>query len=121
MSARRPAAGDQAAWPTWPRRRRLPARGADRLLASALLIWALFDVPWWWRPPGHAGSTPLILGMLGLAAAPSLPFPCPLHLSAPLILGMLGRAAAQSLPSPPAVLALGRRRRRAPRRWPTRR
>jgi uncharacterized RDD family membrane protein YckC len=96
MSARRPAAGDQAAWPTWPRRRRLPARGADRLLASALLIWALFDVPWWWRPPGHAGSTPLILGMLGLAAAQSLPFP-------------------------PAVLALGRRRRRAPRRWPTRR
>jgi signal transduction histidine kinase len=57
----------------WPRRR-LPARSADRLLSAALLIWALFDVPWWWRPPGHSGSTLAILGMLGLAVAQSVPF-----------------------------------------------
>jgi len=50
----------------WPRRR-LAARSADRLLSAALLIWALFDVPWWWRPPGHGGSTLAIVGMLGLA------------------------------------------------------
>ena len=57
----------------WPQRR-LPARTADRLLAAALLIWALFDVPWWWRPPGHGGSTLAILGVLGLAVAQSVPF-----------------------------------------------
>lgn len=57
----------------WPQRR-LPARSADRLLSAALLIWALFDVPWWWRPPGHSGSTLAILGMLGLAVAQSVPF-----------------------------------------------
>lgn len=58
------------AWPL----HRLPARSADRLLAAALLIWALFDVPWWWRPPGHGGSTLAILGALGLAVAQSVPF-----------------------------------------------
>jgi signal transduction histidine kinase len=60
-------------WNPWSQRR-LPARGADRLLAAALLIWALFDVPWWWRPPGHGGSALAILGALGLAAAQSVPF-----------------------------------------------
>ena len=54
--------------------RRLPASGADRLLVAALLIWALFDVPWWWRPPGHGGSALAILALLGLAATQSVPF-----------------------------------------------
>jgi signal transduction histidine kinase len=75
MSAHRPSVDGRAAWRAWPRRR-LPAREVDRLLSGALLIWALFDVPWWWRPPGHAGSTLAILGTLGLAAAQSLPFLC---------------------------------------------
>ena len=75
MSADRPAAHGRAAWRAWPRRR-LAAREVDRLLSGALLLWALFDVPWWWRPPGHAGSTLVILGTLGLAAAQSLPFLC---------------------------------------------
>jgi signal transduction histidine kinase len=75
MSADRPAAHGRAAWRAWPQRR-LPAPQVDRLLAGALLIWALFDVPWWWRPPGHAGSTLAILGTLGLAAVQSLPFLC---------------------------------------------
>ncbi len=52
----------------------LPARSIDRLLAATLLIWALFDVPWWWRPPGHSGSALAIIGVLGLAAAQSVPF-----------------------------------------------
>jgi signal transduction histidine kinase len=60
-------------WKAWSQRP-LPARGADRLLAAALLAWALFDVPWWWRPPGHTGSTLAVLGVLGLAAAQSVPF-----------------------------------------------
>ena len=75
MSADQSAAHGRAAWRTWPQRR-LPARQVDRLLSGALLVWALFDVPWWWRPPGHAGSTLVILGTLGLAAAQSLPFLC---------------------------------------------
>lgn len=60
-------------WTTWAQRRPSPP-SADRLLAAALLGWALFDVPWWWRPPGHAGSTVVILGVLALAAAQSVPF-----------------------------------------------
>ena len=60
-------------WTAWSQRR-LPVRSVDRLLAAALLAWALFDVPWWWRPPGHGGSTLAILGVLGLAAAQSVPF-----------------------------------------------
>lgn len=60
-------------WNAWPRRG-LDPRNADRLLAGALLIWALFDVPWWWRPPGHGGSTPAIAGVIGLAVAQSVPF-----------------------------------------------
>jgi signal transduction histidine kinase len=58
---------------TWPPRR-LRDETADRLLAAVLLIWALFDVPWWWRPPGHAGATPVIAGIIALAAAQSAPF-----------------------------------------------
>lgn len=60
-------------WTTWPQWR-VSARSADRLLAAVLLIWALFDVPWWWRPPGRSGSAPAILGVLGLAMAQSVPF-----------------------------------------------
>jgi signal transduction histidine kinase len=63
----------RAVWGTWSQQR-LSARSIDRLLAAALLIWALFDVPWWWRPPGHGGSSLAILGVLGLAAAQSVSF-----------------------------------------------
>ena len=60
-------------WRAWPQRR-LRAETVDRLLAAVLLAWALFDVPWWWRPPGHGGSAPVILGVIALAAAQSVPF-----------------------------------------------
>jgi len=63
----------RTAWKAWPQRR-LRAQTVDRLLAAGLAAWALFDVPWWWRPPGHSGSAVAILGVLGLAAAQSLPF-----------------------------------------------
>jgi len=53
---------------------RLSARSADRLLVLGLLAWALFDIPWWWRPPGHGGSTPVILAALALAVAQAVPF-----------------------------------------------
>lgn len=57
----------------WPQRRPR-ATTTDRLLAAVLLAWALFDVPWWWRPPGHGGSAPVIAGVIALAAAQSVPF-----------------------------------------------
>ena len=60
-------------WRAWSQRR-LRAETGDRLLAAVLLVWALFDVPWWWRPPGHGGSAPVILGVIALAAAQSVPF-----------------------------------------------
>jgi len=60
-------------WRAWSQRR-LRAETVDRLLAAVLLAWALFDVPWWWRPPGHSGSAPVILGVIALAAAQSVPF-----------------------------------------------
>src|SRR6516162_7283772 len=65
-------------------RRRLPrsrrpdrarrARMTDRFIAAGLLVWALPDVPWWWRPPGHGAATPVVLGYLALALAQSVPF-----------------------------------------------
>jgi signal transduction histidine kinase len=60
-------------WRAWSQRR-LRAETVDRLVAAVLLAWALFDVPWWWRPPGHGGSTPVILGVIALAVAQSVPF-----------------------------------------------
>ena len=47
---------------------------ADLAIAAVLLAWGLPDVPWWWEPSGHAGSTPVVLGSLGLTLAMSVPF-----------------------------------------------
>jgi signal transduction histidine kinase len=60
-------------WRAWSQRR-LRAETVDRLVAAVLLAWALFDVPWWWRPPGHGGSALVILGVIALAAVQSMPF-----------------------------------------------
>jgi len=49
-------------------------RRVDLLVAAGLLGWALPDVPWRWRPPGHGGTTPIVLGYLALALAQSVPF-----------------------------------------------
>jgi signal transduction histidine kinase len=46
----------------------------DLLIAAGLLGWGLPDVPWWWEYPGHAGSTPVVLGSLALTLAMSVPF-----------------------------------------------
>jgi signal transduction histidine kinase len=46
----------------------------DLLIAAGLLVWGLPDVPWWWEYPGHAGSTPDVLGSLALTLAMSVPF-----------------------------------------------
>ncbi len=57
----------------WARPRLRPEL-SDRLVAAGLALWALFDVPWWWRPPGHGGSFLAEAGTVGLAAAQSVPF-----------------------------------------------
>ena len=49
-------------------------RRVDLLIAAGLLVWGLPDVPWWWEYPGHAGSTPDVLGSLALTLAMSVPF-----------------------------------------------
>jgi signal transduction histidine kinase len=54
--------------------RRLTPAAADRVIAGGLAIWALFDVPWWWRPPGHGGPNLVIAGLVALAALQSVPF-----------------------------------------------
>jgi signal transduction histidine kinase len=46
----------------------------DLAIAAVLLAWGLPDVPWWWEPSGHAGSTPVVLGSLALTLAMSVPF-----------------------------------------------
>jgi signal transduction histidine kinase len=46
----------------------------DRLVAAGLLIWAIPDVPWWWRPAGHSAATFVILARIALALIQSAPF-----------------------------------------------
>jgi signal transduction histidine kinase len=58
--------------PQW-KRLATPAR-TDLAIATGLLIWGLPDVPWWWEPPGHAGSAAAVLGALVLTVAMSVPF-----------------------------------------------
>ena len=50
-----------------------PSR-VDLLIAGGLFVWAAPDVPWWWKPPGHVPTTPVVLGYLALALAMSVPF-----------------------------------------------
>ena len=50
------------------------AKLTDRLIAAGLLVWAATDVPWWWRPPGHGGTTPAVLGFALLMLTQSVPF-----------------------------------------------
>src|SRR5262249_59386847 len=59
-------------WAMW--RDLAPPRRVDLVIAGGLLAWGLPDVPWWWEPSGHAGSTPEILGSLALTLAMSVPF-----------------------------------------------
>jgi len=59
---------------SWHPDRARRARVTDRLIAAGLLAWAVPDVPWWWRPPGHSAATPVVLGYLALAIAQSVPF-----------------------------------------------
>ena len=49
-------------------------RQSDLVIACGLLLWGLPDVPWWWEPPGHAGSTGQVLGALVLTLAIEVPF-----------------------------------------------
>ncbi len=58
--------------PQW-KRLATPAR-TDLAIATGLFIWGLPDVPWWWEPPGHAGSAAAVLGALALTLAMSVPF-----------------------------------------------
>ena len=73
--------------------RHLTPVAADRLVAAGLAIWALFDVPWWWRPPGHGGSNLAIAGLVALAAAQSVPFLWRRRLP-PLVLAVTAAALA---------------------------
>ena len=50
------------------------SRQVDLVIAGGLLLWGLPDVPWWWEPPGHAGTTGQVLGALALTLAMSVPF-----------------------------------------------
>ena len=50
------------------------SRQIDLIIAGGLLLWGLPDVPWWWEPPGHAGSTGQVAGALALTLAMSVPF-----------------------------------------------
>ncbi len=79
MAAGRP--GHDGAGRSYSRIMRVPAwrdlgrpQRVDLAIAAVLLAWGLPDVPWWWEPSGHAGSTPVVLGSLALTLAMSVPF-----------------------------------------------
>src|SRR5215469_4925349 len=74
-SARGSTAGAYARIMRWTMWRDLaPPRRVDLVIAAGLLAWGLPDVPWWWEPSGHAGSTPDIVGSLALTLVMSVPF-----------------------------------------------
>jgi uncharacterized RDD family membrane protein YckC len=64
-------------------RRRAPARWGlaqvsarliDGAITAALLLWALPDAPWPWRPPGHVPPLPKALAIVGLLLLQTIPF-----------------------------------------------
>lgn len=57
-----------------PLPRSLGPQVGNTAVTAVLGLWALPDVPWWWRPPGHAAGTLAIVGYLALALLQSLPF-----------------------------------------------
>jgi signal transduction histidine kinase len=59
---------------SWRSGRARRARVTDRIVAAGLLAWAVPDVPWWWRPPGHGAATPVVFGYVALMLAQSVPF-----------------------------------------------
>ena len=95
MSDRWAAAIQRAAGRLGPGRRRLSAkRAVDRLLAGVLLIWALFDVPWWWRVAGAcAGGNPGHPGDGRAGGGPVSTFPVAAQCS-PVTLALAGAALA---------------------------
>jgi signal transduction histidine kinase len=53
---------------------RISSRMIDIAVAAVLLLWSLPNVPWWWRPPGHGATTPVVFGYLLMALLQSVPF-----------------------------------------------
>ena len=79
-----------------PRWNRLASpRRLDLLIAAGLLAWGLPDVPWWWEYPGHAGSTPDVLGSLALTLAMSVPFCWRRVAPVPVLASVMGVLAAR--------------------------
>jgi signal transduction histidine kinase len=72
-------------------------RRLDLLIAAGLLAWGLPDVPWWWEYPGHAGSTPDVLGSLALTLAMSVPFCWRRRFPVPVLGLALGVLATRTL------------------------
>lgn len=60
--------------PSLPRPWVIPARyRVDLAITVVLLGWALADVPWPWRPPGHGGTALAVCGFLALGVVQSVP------------------------------------------------
>jgi signal transduction histidine kinase len=104
----------------------------DGIIAAGLLIWALTDVPWWWRPAGHSAATPIVLGYLVLALLQSVPFawvrrwPVPVAAVALAVLGVrqiigvnLYSATAAAVVASYSLGAYGGRRTRTVARYAT--
>ena len=85
-------------------------RRVDLLIAAGLLVWGLPDVPWWWEPPGHAGSALNVLGSLALTFAMSVPFcwrrsfPLPVLGAAAGVLAIRGALSRDEISAFAAVL-----------------
>ena len=82
-------------WLAALRRLAAPQR-LDLLIAATLLVWGLPDVPWWWEYPGHAGSTPDILGALALSVLMSVPMYWRRMVPVPLLGATLAVLAARA-------------------------
>jgi signal transduction histidine kinase len=74
---------------------RISPRLVDAGIVAVLLVWALPDAPWPWRPPGHVPPLPRALAIVAILLIQTLPFLWRRRYPGLVLLTALGALAAR--------------------------